>query len=162
MHLILYKINRNDSELYNIIKYNIEKFKSNFFYKMDSDEGFEINVFEGNIGNEEITIYFEGKVNFIWLFIKYSQFLNHKSYYERVVNFEKNILELMDTDADIYRIDEILFDDLILQKGVDWYRDNSANETFNEWIQNEEKLHWLKIEIPYKELSFESFLEERG
>lgn len=162
MHLILYKINKNDSELYDIIKYNIEKFRNTFFYKMDSDEGFEFNVFEGNIANEEITIYFEGKVNFIWLSIKYSQFLNHKLYYERVLNFERSMLELINYDADIYRIDEIVLEDLILNKGVYWYKDNNANTIFNEWIQNEEKLHWLKIEIPYKELSFESFLKERG
>ncbi|WP_291153444.1 hypothetical protein [Flavobacterium sp. UBA7680] len=162
MHLILYKINKNDSELYDIIKYNIEKFGNTFFYKMDSDEGFEFNVFEGNIANEEITIYFEGKVNFIWLSIKYSQFLNHKLYYERVLNFERSMLELISSDADIYRIDEILLEDLILNKGVYWYKDNNANTIFNEWIKNEEKLHWLKIEIPYKELNFESFLKERG
>lgn len=162
MYLISYKINKDEHQLYNLIKDCSTAFQNPLFYKTDSDEGLEYNVFEGTLANEEITIYFEGKINFIKLQIKYSQFLNHTSYYERVLYFEKTLLQLFNDDADLYRVDEILLEDLLLNKGIYWYRQNSANEIFNQWIVNEEKLHWLKIEVPYKELSFEDFLKERS
>jgi len=161
MHLILYKINKKDNQLYDIISHNIDKFNNPFFYKIKSDDGLEHDVFEGTISDEKITIYFDGNVNFIWLSIKYSQFLNHKSYYERVINFEKKIFKLFSNNLDLYRADEILLDDLAINKGIYWYRDDNANEIFNNWIQNEERLHWFKIELPYNEISFELFLKER-
>lgn len=141
MHLILYKINKDEHQLYNLINDSVIAFKNPLFYTTDSDEGFEYTVFEGTLANEKITIYFEGKVNFIILHIKYSQFLNHESYYERVVDFEKTLLQLFNDDADLYRVDEILLEDFALQKGIDWHKQNNSNEVFNEWIQNEEKLH---------------------
>jgi hypothetical protein len=65
MYLISYKINKDEHQLYNIIKDCSTAFENPFFYKTDSDEGLEYNVFEGTLANEEITIYFEGKINFI-------------------------------------------------------------------------------------------------
>ncbi|MBE8728100.1 hypothetical protein [Flavobacterium hungaricum] len=162
MHLILYKINKDHQQLYDLIKNHIGAFENPVYYKTDSDDGLEYNVFEGSLNNEETIICFEGKINFIKLHIKYSQFLNHESYYERVINFEKALIELFNNDADLYRLDEILVEDLLLNKGIYWYRQNDANETFNQWIENEEKLHWLKMEIPYKELRFKDFWKERS
>lgn len=160
MHLILYKINKDNQQLYDLIKDQIDAFENPVFYKTDSDDGLEYDVFEGYLANESIIIYFEGKINFIKLNIKYSQFLNHESYYERVISFEKALIELFHNDADLYRLDEILVEDLLLNKGIYWYRQNDANKTFNQWIENEEKLHWLKMEIPYKELRLKDFLKE--
>ncbi|MFD1601899.1 hypothetical protein ACFSJW_17780 [Flavobacterium artemisiae] len=162
MYLILYKINKDEQQLYDLIKDCNNAFENSFFYKTDSDEGLEYNVFEGTLNNEEISIYFEGKINFFKLHIKYSQFLNHESYYERVLNFEKAFLDLFHNETDLYRLDEILLEDLVPKQGINWHQKNDANEIFNQWIVNEEKLHWLKIEIPYKELSFRDFFKERA
>lgn len=161
MHLIFYKTNKDEQQLYDLIKDQITSFENSSFYKTNADDDSEYTVFEGNLVNESITIYLEGKINFIILQIKYSQFLNHESYYERVINFEKKLLELFQDDADLYRLDEILLEDLILKHGIYWYKQNNANEIFNQWIENEEKLHWLKIEIPYKELRLEDFWKQR-
>jgi hypothetical protein len=158
MHLIVYVINKKKYDLYDIILKNSDKFSSHSLYynDMGADPGY--STFEGVFNGEEITIDFDGEINFIKLFIKYGQFLNHKSYYEKVINFEKKFVTIFDDQVDLYRIDEILLNEVVIDYGEFWYRKENACEIFESCILNEEKLHWLKLDRPYVTISYEDFL----
>ena len=145
MGLIIYVIEQNSSELLNTINKNINELSDFVFYEADDKDDFKYEVFEGKLINEEVTIHFDGKINFIKLFIKYTQFLNFRLYYDRIEDFEKELLKLFESDVNLYRVDELLLEELVLDRGEFWYRDDKAYKIFNEWIVNQEKLHWCKL-----------------
>lgn len=159
MYLTTYLINENRHEFYNRIMRNIDAFNNHIEYKNESDDNLEYNVVEGNLFGEEIVIYFEGEISIIKVFIKYSHFINYEEFYNRIVVFEKKLMDLFSDLNSFYRVDEILFDDLLIENGESWYIKENAFEIFNEFIVHQEKGHWRKIESPYLSISHSEYIE---
>ncbi|MEM0578682.1 hypothetical protein [Flavobacterium polysaccharolyticum] len=145
MGLIIYVIEQNSSELHYAINKNIKELSDFVFYETDDNDDFKYEAFEGKLFIEEVTIYFDGKISFVKMFIKYTQFLNSKPHHDRVLDFENKLLKLFGSNVNFYRIDELLLEDLAIDKGEFWYRDDEAYKVFYEWIVSQEELHWCKL-----------------
>lgn len=159
MYLTTYVINENLHKFYDRIMKNISAFNNHFEYKIQFDGDLEFNVVEGNLFQEKIIIYFEGEINIITVSIKYSHFINYEEFYNRIIAFEKKLTDLFHDINSFHRVDEILFEDLVIEKGEFWHRKENAFEIFNEYIVNQEKLHWQKIKNPYLSINYSKFID---
>lgn len=157
MLLTSYVINEDYEKFYNRIN-EVKVFDRKISYMFESDDGFRYHVVEATLFDERIVIYFDGQFSEIKVFIKYGVFLNHKEFYERILSFDKKLLDLFSDITSIYRVSEGLLENLQIENGELWFRDENAFERFEKWIRQEEKSHWLEIQKPYEPILYEDFL----